>query len=113
MPDTAVKRWVSGGNVPGRWGMWGAMGPFVVVEISKGNVAVRMRPNFLARLLSVVPLIADPGSGLIVTTAPVRGAWWWFVRFQLPGERRFSFEVTVAQRDEILSSLGDAGFEAP
>lgn len=113
MPDTPVKRWASSGYVPGHFGLWGITGPFIVVEMAGSRLTVRLRPRLLARLLGVVPLIAEPDSGLTVTTARVRTAWWWFIRFQLPGERHYSVETTAARKEEMLSCLADAGFEIP
>jgi hypothetical protein len=83
------------------------------MEVSGPQVTVRLHPKSLARVLGVAPLVAGPGSGLTVTTARVRAAWWWFIEFQLPGERQYSFEVTAATRDAILSCLAEAGFEVP
>lgn len=111
MPDTAVRRWVGSGNVPGHFGLWGISGPLVVVEVAGSRVTVRLRPKFLARLLGVAPLIAELGSGLTVTATRVRAGWGWYIRFRLPGERHYSFLTTTARKEEVLSCLADAGFE--
>jgi hypothetical protein len=93
--------------------LWGVSGPFIVAEVSRSRVTVRLRPKFLARLFGAAPLIAEPGSGLTVTTAKVRAGWGWFVEFQLPGEGRYSLMITATKKDEILSCLADVGFEVP
>jgi hypothetical protein len=111
VPDTAVRRWAGNGYLPGRFGLWGVAGPLVVVEVAGSRVTVRLRPKFLARLMGVAPLIAEPGSGLTVTTSRVRAGWGWFIRFQLPGERHYSFQTTTNRKDEVLSCLADFGFE--
>jgi hypothetical protein len=99
--------------MPGHFGLWGIGGPLIVVEISGPRVSVRLRPNFLAKLLGVAPLVAEPGSGLVVTTAQVRMGWGWYLRFRLPGERNYSFMTTAAKKNEMLSCLAEAGFEVP
>jgi hypothetical protein len=76
------------------------------------RVTVRVRPSVLGRLIGVVPLVAEPGSGLKVTTRRVRLGWGWFIDFQLPGEREYSFITTRASRDDILSRLNAVGFNA-
>ena len=113
MPEPAVRRWASSGYVPGRFGLWGIGGPFVVVEMAGPRVTVRLRPRFLARLLGVAPLIAEPGRGLMVTTAKVRAGWGWFIEFRLPGELQYSVITTTARKDEVLSFLAGVGFEVP
>jgi hypothetical protein len=113
VPDTAVRRWVGSGNLPGYFGLWGISGPFIVVEVAESRVTVRLRPKFIARLTGVAPLIAEPGSGLIVTASRVRAGWGWFIRFQLPAERQYSFLTTTVRKDEMLSCLADAGFVVP
>lgn len=113
MSDVVARRWASSGYVPGRFGLWGFRGPFLVVEVSGPQVTVRLRPNFLARVLGAAPLVAGPDSSLTITTARVRAAWWWFIEFQLPGERQYSFEATTATRDTILLCLAEAGFKVP
>jgi hypothetical protein len=99
--------------VPGHFGLWGIGGPFIVVEVAGPRVTVRLRPKFLARLLGVAPLIAEPGRGLTVTTSKVRAGWGWFIEFQRPGERQHSFMTTTARKDEVLSFLAEVGFEVP
>ncbi len=111
MPDTAVRQWVSSGYVPGHFGSWGVTGPLVVVKVADSRVTVRLRPKFLARLMGVAPLIADSGSGLMVTTSRAMKPWGWLIEFRLPGERPYSFQTT--RLDEVLSSLEEAGFEVP
>lgn len=111
MPDTAVRRWVGSGNVPGHFGLWGISGPLVVVEVAGSRITVRLRPKFLTRLLGVAPLIAELGSGLTVTATRVRAGWGWYIRFRLPGERHYSFLTTTARKEEVLSCLADVGFE--
>ena len=112
VPDTTA-RWVGNGYLPGHFGLWGVTGPLVVVEIAGSRLTLRLRPKFLARLLGVAPLTTEPGSGLRVATARVRAGWGWFVRFQLPGERCYSFQTTATRKDEILVCLADAGYDVP
>lgn len=108
-----VQRWTAGGYVPGRFGQWGISGPLITVEVTGPRVAVRLRPEFLARFLGVAPLIAEPGTGLTVSTSKVRAGWGWFIRFQMPGELHYSFMTTAAGKNAILSCLADAGFDVP
>ncbi len=111
MPDTAVRRWASAGYLPGHFGTWGISGPLVIVEVAGPRVTVRLRPSFLARLLGVAPLTAEPDSGLTVTAKRALSPWGWFIEFRLPGGRPYSFQTT--RQDEVLSCLADAGFEVP
>lgn len=110
MADTAVRRWIGAGYLPGHFGEWGASVPGVVLEVAGSRLTVRLRPKFLARLMGVAPLNAEPGSGLTVT-ATRRRSWGWLIEFQLPGERPYYFQTT--KLDEVLSCLADAGFEVP
>jgi hypothetical protein len=70
-----------------------------------------LRPRFLARLLGIAPLTAEPGSGLTVTAKRALEPWGWFVEFRLPGGRLYSFQTT--RQGAVLSCLADAGFEVP
>lgn len=109
MPGTAVRRWVGSGYVPGRFGAWGFSGPVVVVEIAGSRVTVRLRPKFLASGLGVAPLIAEPSSGLAITTRRVRMGWGWLIDFRLPGGRLYS--LIINKPGQVLSCLSEAGFE--
>jgi hypothetical protein len=110
VPDKAVRRWAGNGYLPGRFGLWGVSG-LVVLEVSRSQVTVRLRPKFLARLMGVVPLTAEPGSGLIISVSKGMRPWGWYIEFQLPDERRYSFQVGAIRKGEVLSCLADAGFE--
>jgi hypothetical protein len=112
--DTAVRRWVGSGNVPGHLGIWGASGPLVVMEVAGLWVTVRSRPKFLAWLAGVVPLVAEPGSGLVVAAQRGTWGWGWFIDFRLPGGR--PYRLWTRSREEaqsVLSWLADAGFDVP
>lgn len=95
--------------MPGRWGLWGFNG-LVVVELAGSRVTVRCRPWFLGRLLGVVPLTAEPGSGLTAATARVRLGWGWSIAFKLPGGQEYLFITTEYRKDQILSWLTATGF---
>jgi hypothetical protein len=110
VPDTAVRRWAGNGYLPGRFGLWGVSG-LVVLEVSGSQVTVRLRPKFLARLMGVAPLCAEPGSGLIITVSRGLRPWGWYIEFQLPGVLRYSFQAGAARKGEVLSCLADVGFE--
>jgi hypothetical protein len=110
VPGKAVRRWSGNGYLPGRFGLWSVSG-LLVLELSGSQVTVRLRPKFLARLMGVVPLTAEPGSGLTITVSPGMRPWGWYLRFQLPDEERYSFQVGSTRKDEVLSCLTDAGFE--
>jgi len=89
------------------------MGPFVVVEVAGSQVTVRLRPKFLARLLAVAPLIAEPGNGLTVTVKQGR-PWGWYIEFQLSDRPPYSFMAeSRGEAQWVLSCLEDAGFEVP
>jgi hypothetical protein len=109
----AARRWVGSGSLPGHFGLWDFSGPFVVVELARSRTTVRLQPKFLARLLGVTPLIAEPGSGLRVTTSQYRQGRGWYIGFRLPGELRYTLLTTLTKKNEILSCLAEAGFEAP
>jgi hypothetical protein len=111
VPDRAVHRWVGNGYLPGRGGLWGLSGPFVVVEVAGSRVTVRLQPRFFARLLGVEALIADPSSGLTVTTRPVRMGFGRFIDFQLPDGRPYS--LITNRSNEVLSCLAEEGFQIP
>jgi hypothetical protein len=111
VPDASVRQWASGGYVPGHFGLWGISGPLIVVEVAGPRIAVRLRPKFLARLLGAAPLIAEPGTAVTITTSKLRAGWGWFIKFQLPGKRPYSFMTTTARKNEVLSCLADVGFE--
>ena len=110
MPDTAGRRWAGNGYLPGRFGLWGVSG-LVVLEVSESQVTLRLRPKFLARLMGVAPLCAQPGSGLVITISRGLRPWGWYIEFQLPGALRYSFQVGATRKGEVLSSLANAGFE--
>jgi len=82
-----------------------------VLEVDGTQATLGYRPKFLARLMGIVPMVAKPGSGLVVTTSRVRMGWGEFIEFQLPGQRRYTFHATKSQRDEVLACLAEVGFE--
>lgn len=110
MSDKAMRRWAGNGYLPGRFGLWGVSG-LVVLEVSGSQVTVRLRPKFLARLMGVVPLTAEPGSGLMITVSQGMRPWGSYIEFQLPGGQRYSFQVGATRKGEVLPYLADAGFE--
>jgi hypothetical protein len=103
LPDVSAQRWSGSGYLPGRWGLWGVQG-LAVVEMAGARVTVRVRPGVLGRLMGVVPLVAEPGSGLKVTTRRVRLGWGWFIDFQLPGESRVSTTGISATTPPFLAA---------
>jgi hypothetical protein len=38
----AARRWVGSGSLSGHFGLWGFSGPFIVVEIARSRVTVRV-----------------------------------------------------------------------
>jgi hypothetical protein len=110
---TAARRWVGSGSLPGHFGLWDFSGPFVVVEVARSRVTVRLQPKFLARLLGVTPLVAEPGSGLRVTTSRYWGGLGWYIGFRLPDELPYTHLTTPTRKNAILCCLAEAGFEAP
>jgi hypothetical protein len=111
VPDAPVRRWIGAGFLPGRFGDWGATSPGVVLELAGSRLTLRLRPRFLARLMGIVPLTAEPGSGLTATATKRRGAWGWFIEFRMPGVNPYYFQTLKV--DEVFSCMTDAGFETP
>jgi hypothetical protein len=111
VPDTQVRRWIGAGFLPGHFGDWGATSPGVVLELVGSGLTLRLRPRFLARLMGVAPLTAEPSSGLTVTATKRRGSWGWFIEFRLPGDKPYVFQTLKV--DEVLSCMAQAGFTVP
>ncbi len=104
------QRWAGNGYMPGYIGMWGLSG-LVVLEISESRVTYRTRPRLLGKIIGAAPLVAGPDDGLTISTEPVRRGWGYYIKFTQPGKRPYLFRVTAAVREEVLTSLSEAGFE--
>jgi hypothetical protein len=88
--------------------------PLIVMEVAGSRLTVRLRPKFLARLSGVAPLIAEPGSGLTVTTRQAWLGWGRYIYFRLPGWRPYRLWTPSREQARLmLWCLADAGFEVP
>jgi hypothetical protein len=107
MADSTVQQWACRGNV-------GMMNVGLVIEVAGPRLTVRARPNVLAWIGGVAPLIAEPGSGLTVTTKQGELGLGQYIYFRLPGWRTYRLWTPSRQKAQaMLSSLANAGFDVP
>lgn len=109
-----MRQWTCNGRVPTRHlGYFNFGIPLLVVEVSGSRLTVRLIPKFHARLLGVAPLIAEPGSGLTVTTKRGELGWGQSIYFQLPRQAPYRVWTGRQEAQAMLSCLADAGFKVP
>jgi hypothetical protein len=112
--DAQAWQWRCAGNVPGYFGTLDVGLPLLIMEVVESRLTVRLTPEFFARLTGVAPLIAEPRSGLTVTTKQGELSLGQYIYFRLPGGRRYRlWTPSRRQARSMLSCLADAGFEVP